>query len=291
MNDLSPSYFKTTTIYYYKHYYNRNWARVPPFLVGVLTALFLYSFKNDNPEESRIKRIMDKINSSRIIRYAMYTIGSFVFWASIFIFHWINNYPESFSKFFNIAFLTTSRGIFVIGLTLVILPVLMGHFSLLRKMLSIEILNPIARLCFGAYMVHPTLMLFEALNAQRGEFMSINFGIMRYFSWLIASFAVSFLFILFVETPFMNLERYFVTCGNKTPPKKVEEPRRPQVVEESKNLSAEREMLLERKYSSDNEDSMENNKNRNLNGYSINGYRSDHSEGANMNITTDSSRE
>ena len=176
---LSPSYFETTDDYS-RHYYHRPWARIPPFFVGVIVAVLLHSFKNDTPEESRLKRIMDKINESKIIRIIMYVSGTIIFWSLIFIFYWINNYPESFSKFFNIAFLTFSKGIFVIGMNLVLLPVLMGHFSLMRGFLAFDAFTPLARLTFGAYMLHPTFQMFDALDTVRGEYLTINFGIIRY---------------------------------------------------------------------------------------------------------------
>ena len=66
--NMSPSYFRATAEYY-SQYYSRPWARISPFFIGVVVAVCLYSFKNDSPEESRTKRIMDKINESRVIRY------------------------------------------------------------------------------------------------------------------------------------------------------------------------------------------------------------------------------
>jgi hypothetical protein len=51
LEDLSPSYFKATDDYY-KLYYHRPWARIPPFFIGVIMAVFLYSFNNENSDES-----------------------------------------------------------------------------------------------------------------------------------------------------------------------------------------------------------------------------------------------
>jgi len=213
---MSPSYFRATSAYY-REYYHRPWARIPPFFIGVVVAVLLHAFKNDSPEQSVCKRIMDKINESRLIRFIMYFSGTIIFWSMIFIFYWLNKYPDNFSTFFNVSFLTFSKGFFVFGMNLVLLPVLMGHFSLLRGFLAFDAFTPLARLTFGAYMVHPTFQMFDAMNTVRGEYLTINFGITRYLAWLVASFACSLAFTLLIETPFMNLEKQFLMGGGKKP--------------------------------------------------------------------------
>jgi len=212
--DLSPSYFEATDNFY-KLYYHRPWARIPPFFVGVIVAVLLYSFKNEEASESKCKRMMDKIDNSKKIRMIMYVSGTILFWALIFIFYPINNYPDSFPQFFNVMFLTFSRGIFTVGMNLVLLPVLMGHNSLMRKFLSMDIFTPLARLTFGAYLVHPTFMLFDSLNTVRGEYMTINYGIVHFICFIVVAFVTSCIFTLLVETPFMNLEKTFLMGGGK----------------------------------------------------------------------------
>ena len=214
VDNMSPSYFEANDRYY-KFYYHRPWARIAPFFVGVIVAVLLYSFNNETPEESRLKRIMDKLDQSKAFRIVLYILGTAIFWTMIFIFYPINNYPESFGQFFNVMFLTFSKAIFVIGMSMILLPCLMGHNSLMRRVLSFDAFTPLARLTFGAYMVHPTFMLFDAFNTVRGEYLTINFGITRYLAWLIAAFGTSMVCTLLVETPFMNLEKFFLMGGGK----------------------------------------------------------------------------
>jgi peptidoglycan/LPS O-acetylase OafA/YrhL len=220
--NMSPSYFKATDDYS-NFYYHRPWARISPFFIGVIAALLLHAFKNDVPEVSRCKRIMDKIDQSKIIRLILYITGDLLVMIMIFIFYFINNYPDSFSKFFNISFLTFSRGLFVLGMNLSVLPVLMGHNSIVRKFLAFDAFTPLARLTFGAYMVHPSYMLFHSLNTRTGEYMTMNAGVERYLTWLVAAFGTSLLITLLVETPFMVLEKTFLMGGGKKKTVKKEE--------------------------------------------------------------------
>jgi peptidoglycan/LPS O-acetylase OafA/YrhL len=179
VQDMNPSYVRATDDYYHL-YYHRPWARIAPFFIGVVIALLLHSFKNDTAEESRCKRLMDKIDQSKPIRLVMYITGDILVFIMIFIFYYLNNYQDYIGKFFNIAFLTFSRAAFVVGMNLSILPVLMGHNSLVRRFLSLDIFTPLARLTFGVYLVHPTYMLFDSLNTRTGEYMTINYGVVRY---------------------------------------------------------------------------------------------------------------
>lgn len=213
-NNMSPSYFEATEAYY-RYYYHRPWARIAPFFVGVIVACALHAFKNERPEESRFKRIMDKVDSSKVVRYTMYVIGAGLFLLMIFIFYPINNHPDNFSQFFNVMFLTFSKALFVIGMSLLLLPAMMGHFTWLRKFLSLDFFTPLARLTFGAYMVHPTFMLFHALNTTRGEYLTRNTGIVMFICWVVVSFATSCICTLLIETPFMNLEKTFLMGGGK----------------------------------------------------------------------------
>ena len=212
--NLRPSYFEATGDYY-KLYYYRPYIRIPPFTIGVFTALFLYSYNFEEPEDSFIKRMMNRVHNSRCIRLVLYFFGSIFLLGMIFIFYPINNYPDDFSDFFNVMFLTFSRAIFILGLTMILLPGLMGHCWAVRKFLSLDLWTPLARLTFGAYMLHPTFMLFDALNTYKGEYITINGGIVKYVCWLVVSFFTSMIFTLAVETPFMILEKTFLMGGGK----------------------------------------------------------------------------
>lgn len=217
--ELRPSYLEATSDYYI-YYYHRPYIRIPPFTIGTLAALALYCFNNETPEESRMKRWMDVIYNSRLVRVIMYVVGTIFVLGMIFIFYPINNHPKDFSEFFNVMFLTFSRALFTVGITLILLPGLMGRCWAVRTFLSLDIFTPLARLTFGAYLVHPIFMQFDALNAVTGDYLTINGGIIRYICWLVVSFVVSMLFTLLVETPFMILEKEFLMGGGKKSKKK-----------------------------------------------------------------------
>ena len=214
LNDLNVNY-KKVNVDFNTYYYWRPWGRIGPFMIGAIWGCFLYSFKFEVDYNSQTKRMMDKINSSLNTRIIMYIFGALFFWTFIFVTYPINKHPEKFSLFFNALYITFSRSIFIVGVALVLMPVLMGHGYYLRRLLSLDIFVPLARLTFGAYMVHPTFMLFEAFNAARGQWAAINKGILYFLGWTFTAFLTSLVLTLLVETPCMNVEKEFLMGGTK----------------------------------------------------------------------------
>ena len=111
-------------------------------------------------------------------------------------------------------FLVFSRTIFVIGMTLFLLPALMGHNRPTTWFLSLDFFTPLARLTFGAYLVHPIYIIFHSLNTESGVYVTINQGIVNFITWTVVSFVTSVLFTLLIETPWMNLEKVFLGREN-----------------------------------------------------------------------------
>lgn len=64
---FSPSYLSFQHNYY-RVFYMKPYMRIGPFLLGLYLGLFLYSFRNDQPEDSVIKRFCDRIKESWILR-------------------------------------------------------------------------------------------------------------------------------------------------------------------------------------------------------------------------------
>ena len=124
--DFSSSY-KDATDDYWHIYYHKPWCRIGPYMVGLLSALLLYSFKNETRQESVFKRFADRIDKSFVMSFVFYTLGLGIMIFLIFSFYWINNYPDDYSLVFNVFYLTFSKTIFILGLNMFLMPLLMGH--------------------------------------------------------------------------------------------------------------------------------------------------------------------
>jgi peptidoglycan/LPS O-acetylase OafA/YrhL len=109
---------------------------------------------------------------------------------------------------------------FVTGMTLVLYPVLIGHNKFLRNILALDLFTPLARMTFAAYLLHPVFQNYRAFNHERGIWMSINENILDYVAFYFIAYIMGTIFTLLVETPFINLEKAFLTGGGGGPRKK-----------------------------------------------------------------------
>lgn len=161
--EFSSSY-KATSGNYWIVYYHKPYCRIGPYLIGLLSALYLYSFRNETPSESYFKRAADWLHTSKWIRWIFYALGQFIMWFLVFSFYHINNYPDDYGLTFQVFYLTYSRQLFILGLNLFLMPILMGHGEIYWKFLAMDLFTPLARITFGAYMLHPILIFFNSLN-------------------------------------------------------------------------------------------------------------------------------
>jgi peptidoglycan/LPS O-acetylase OafA/YrhL len=222
-NEFSPSFSRIKSNYY-RVYYMKPYMRISPFFIGIYLGMFIYSYRNDEPELSMIKRICDKVHKSWVLRQACYWTGFGIIVMLAFTFMPINNQPDDFSNIFNAFYMTLSRPLFTFAFSLYLFPILLGNWKFMRAILGHDFFTPLARISFGAYLIHPTFMTFEAFNRPRAIWSNINLNILTFFGWTVVSFLTSFLFTIVIETPCANLEKTFLMGGTgkgkKAAPKK-----------------------------------------------------------------------
>eukprot|EP01106_Pelomyxa_sp_JSP_P007948 TRINITY_DN22881_c0_g1_i1.p1 TRINITY_DN22881_c0_g1~~TRINITY_DN22881_c0_g1_i1.p1 ORF type:complete len:134 (-),score=29.14 TRINITY_DN22881_c0_g1_i1:91-432(-) len=93
-----------------------------------------------------------------------------------------------------------------LGLSLFLLPWVLGHGSFVKNFLAAPLWTPFARLTYGAYLLHPIVQMvwFNDLS-QLIEFTLMNFVSLAVASTVV-TFGVSLVTFLLVEKPLANLE-------------------------------------------------------------------------------------
>lgn len=145
----------------------------------------------------------------------MYWGGGIIMLFMVFTFYWINKDPDKFSLAFNVVYLTFSRTVYIFGMCLTLMPVLMGNGVLIRKIMSLDIFTTMARLTFGAYMIHPIFLNFETLNVMRGKWGEVDTAIIYFLAWLVSSYLASMVFTVCIESSCMNLEKKYLMGGGR----------------------------------------------------------------------------
>ena len=123
----------------------------------------------------------------------------------------INNNPNTSSFALNIIFLLIARPVFVSGFALVMMPIILSNKSTkpISNFLSHEFWILPTRLVYGVFLCIGVLMQFYIFDTERGIWIQDLDVVMLFFSFLLFSYVLSFLFYLFVEGPFALLLEQF----------------------------------------------------------------------------------
>eukprot|EP00164_Ancoracysta_twista_P009470 GFYU01014022.1.p3 GENE.GFYU01014022.1~~GFYU01014022.1.p3 ORF type:complete len:181 (+),score=49.39 GFYU01014022.1:346-888(+) len=106
----------------------------------------------------------------------------------------------------NLLFLTFARLAWGLGLGLMCLLCAFGRGYIVNTLLSAHVWTVLARLSFGAYLVHPIIMLVFNLNRQAQYYYTPWNFTMWFLCYLVLAYACAFVFYLLVEKPLANLE-------------------------------------------------------------------------------------
>ena len=119
----------------------------------------------------------------------------------------INNHPYQTKTGLNLIFLLIARPVFVTGFALTIMPILLGNKSAkpISSLLSHEFWIMPTRLVYGVFLCNTVLMQFYIYDSERGIWIQDVDVVMLFFSFLLFSFVLSFLFYVLVEGPFALL--------------------------------------------------------------------------------------
>lgn len=134
-HEFYVTYRENSADYFY-YYYNMPWNRCPPFFIGMLVALFYYSYKKLDRETSLAARFSYFVRERRYMRWLGYLLAAAIINFFIFIQYPLNNYPEDTTQLQNALFMTFSRSLFIIALSLFLYPVLLGRNRIAHGILS-----------------------------------------------------------------------------------------------------------------------------------------------------------
>lgn len=196
--------------------YIKPYCRAAPYAIGIMCGLILYTQRN----HAKTGKVYDSwahaignCFANKYFRYAGYCLGLFLI--NFFIFIQYNAYKDvdngwtSWSRSETSAFYGLSRPCWAVGISLLFLPMLLGHWKLATWFLSLDIWTPLARLTFCTYLVHIHLIIVYDCSANTAFwFNDLNIAI-DFFFVAVTAYAAAIPLTLAVESPFMALEKVF----------------------------------------------------------------------------------
>ncbi|CAK67580.1 unnamed protein product (macronuclear) [Paramecium tetraurelia] len=198
--------------YYYKFYVS-SYARAPPYFLGLLIGILYREFKQSKKsgQATYLQQFRDyaQRNGQRLImQLCCYGLGFGIM--SYLFFGWkkeFNQIEMSWPKWYQHIYHAFCRFLFTFGLTLIVLPNLVGAYDLLNsKFMNNTLFKFMAKISFTMYLVH--LMIILILTETFYE--TPSFAQLDLLTCFVCAVVLSIVFGLFlslmVELPFGNLD-------------------------------------------------------------------------------------
>jgi peptidoglycan/LPS O-acetylase OafA/YrhL len=224
---LNPVLLSTDNGANYQYYYDKPYCRVAPYALGLGCGFIIYSYRkyqDTGKVYDNFAVAIGKMQENKTIRWLTFFIGLGLINTLIFCLYdaykdrGSGNYPN-WTEHDNIAFIAFERFTYSIGISMVLLPMLLGHFKGIASFLSLYPWSVMARLTFAIYLIHISIIQIIVQSQQNVLMVGIYYNIRDtiYFFLLATFFAVPV--VLLIELPFSNLERLIF---KGPPPKKLE---------------------------------------------------------------------
>jgi peptidoglycan/LPS O-acetylase OafA/YrhL len=201
---------------FFINYYIKPWTRIGPYLIGIFFAELFLSIpqtkeaENDKENQSILTKINITLINNKILPWILLVVSLAVINYSVFIYYYIYNSTTPISVFTNSFFNTFNKIFFVVALGILLHLLYLGHFKLIKSILSFPLFSPIAKVSYGIYLLHYYLQFsyFSSLGYSiYVRFYDLFFLSIGFFTW---SLICSFIFSVLVESPIINLTKMLI---------------------------------------------------------------------------------
>lgn len=206
-------------------YYYKPWCRAPPYLFGVFLGILYKEFANRNKECETNKdlknntffaKLKNLMITKPLVKYSFYVFGLFLVLFFSFFPRQIEEDANSWSQNFIVFWLSFQRLIFVIGLTFLFMNNLIVSKDIMARILSWAPFGVISNLSFCGYLVHYFIIERSFLGARQTLYYDTESVIYMYFTDLFFTLVIAAVLSVFVESSFINLEKFIK--GDKKKP-------------------------------------------------------------------------
>ena len=207
-------------------YYYKPWCRAPPYLYGLFVGILYKEFMNRNKECEANKELKNNtffatlkkhMLKSTSFRFSFYIIGLFLVFFFSFFPRQIELDNTNWSQGFTVFWLGYQRLFFVIGLSFVFLNSLIIAKDLIAKILAWTPFGFVANLNFCGYLVHYFIIERSFLGSRQSLYYDAESVLYMYFADIFLTLLIASALTVFVELPFINLEK-FIKGDRKKPP-------------------------------------------------------------------------
>lgn len=174
--------------------YGKPYARIPPYLVGMLLGYALYKLRNREIKLNPCVNIFGWLFAAVLAFVIVYGVEG-------------TNGDEQPPQWVSMVYNSLARFGFSLSLGWVTFACVTGNGGYINSFLSWSFWTPLARLTFGAYLIHPVI-IFLVLTTKPTMFYWTYVELSVFFiGCVVISYAAAFILSLLIEQPAMNIEK------------------------------------------------------------------------------------
>ncbi|XP_072028267.1 nose resistant to fluoxetine protein 6-like [Amphiura filiformis] len=183
--------------------YGKPYVRIQVYLVGMMLGYIIYKMNGKPYKLNKFVNILGWTVSAALACSAIYGLKA--------------TGPDT-EQWLSIVYNCLSRFTFAVGVSWVMFACITGNGGYINSFLSWNFWNPLARLNFAAYLVHP-IIIFQVILTKKAL---LHFTYVEMSYWfianMVASYACAYILSLLVESPTVGIEKAFL--GRPAPAKK-----------------------------------------------------------------------
>jgi len=194
----------------FANYYIKPYIRLPPYFIGILAALIYKEFREEVGWSYKIGRALQR---SKLAKNVIALLGFAMILALVFVLRILQVTPDAWPTWLHVSWRAFQKGLFVIAMTMLILPILLGDNNILKKFLAHPIFVPLARLSFTAYLVHLFWVYKNYYDLPFSFHITYTNGTLNTISNAAIAFATGLILSLTMEVPMANIESNYLSGG------------------------------------------------------------------------------
>ncbi len=200
---------------YSRLYYSAPYARIPPYLLGIIFAYWYLQAKRK--EKSLSQFLWELVSDSAIVRAFCYLGGAAGVFFAIHLQYWVN---KDYGRAFDMTYLVGDRSFFIVSLFLLCLPSMAGKGRVMNRLLANPLMSILAKLTYGVYMTHQALLEYFCYSQYVSTFLSYDALLFWFCSYATMSYIVAFFLYMLIEAPIFNMEDAFLRVRGRPAAKK-----------------------------------------------------------------------
>ena len=197
--------------------YIKPYCRIASYVMGMAAGWILYSYRqfaqSKETFDSSAVTISLGIVQDKVVRWTMFAFGlalvTFVIFIQTSAYASYKDGWNSWESWESAIFLGSDHILFSLGLTLMMLPILLGRFWFLRRLLSAHIWTPLARLTFCAFLVHGAVVSIAVYGTDSSFFWDSSSLALGILTMVIYSYMSAYVLYILVEMPVQQLKNLF----------------------------------------------------------------------------------